>query len=55
MLLALDGKLHIAPIEDMPGGVNNVLDMATGTGNWAIDFGRPTSTLFLYHLISASD
>jgi len=48
MLLALDGKLHVAPIENMAGGLNNVLDIATGTGNWAIDFGGPTSTLFLY-------
>ncbi|KAN0112548.1 S-adenosyl-L-methionine-dependent methyltransferase [Hyaloscypha variabilis] len=38
MLLALDGKLHVAPIEDMAGGLHNVLDVATGTGNWAIDF-----------------
>ena len=55
MLLALDGKLHIAPIEDMAGGLNNVLDIATGTGNWAIDFGRLASTLFLYLQISAAD
>ncbi|KAE9375862.1 S-adenosyl-L-methionine-dependent methyltransferase [Stipitochalara longipes BDJ] len=38
MLLTLDGKLHVAPIEDMAGGLHNVLDIATGTGNWAIDF-----------------
>jgi len=47
MLLALDGKLHVAPIEDMAGGLHNVLDVATGTGNWAIDFGEPKSTDFL--------
>ncbi len=41
MLLALDGKLHVAPIEGMAGGLHNVLDVATGTGNWAIDFGEP--------------
>jgi len=41
MILALDGKLHIAPIEDMAGGLHNVLDIGTGTGNWAIDFGKP--------------
>ena len=46
MLLALDGKLHVAPIEDMAGGLHNVLDVATGTGNWAIDFGEPKSTHF---------
>jgi ubiquinone/menaquinone biosynthesis C-methylase UbiE len=55
MLLALDGKLHIAPIEDMTGGLNNVLDIATGTGNWAIDFGRPASSLFLYLPIFAAN
>ena len=41
MLLALDGKLHVAPIEDIAGGLHNILDVATGTGNWAIDFGEP--------------
>ena len=53
MLLTLDGKLHVAPIENMAGGLHNVLDIATGTGNWAIDFGGPTSTLFLYLWIFA--
>ncbi|PMD63054.1 S-adenosyl-L-methionine-dependent methyltransferase [Hyaloscypha bicolor E] len=47
MLLALDGKLHVAPIENMPGGLHNVLDIATGTGNWAIDFANayPTTSV----------
>ena len=31
----LDGKLHVAPI---PQDVQNVLDVGTGTGIWAIDF-----------------
>ena len=48
MLLTLDGKLHVAPIEDIAGGLHNVLDIATGTGNWAIDFGGSISTQFLY-------
>lgn len=39
MLLILDGKLHVAPIENIKGGLHNVLDIATGTGIWAIDFG----------------
>jgi len=39
MLLTLDGKLHLAPVEEMEGGLHNVLDIATGTGIWAIDFG----------------
>ena len=29
----------MAPIEEIPGGVRNVLDIGTGTGIWAIDFG----------------
>jgi hypothetical protein len=42
--LTFDGKLHIAPIEEMKGGIHNVLDIGTGTGIWAIDFG--TTPLF---------
>ncbi|KAF2713866.1 S-adenosyl-L-methionine-dependent methyltransferase [Pleomassaria siparia CBS 279.74] len=34
--LRLDGKLHLAPIGQEPG---RVLDIGTGTGIWAIDFG----------------
>jgi hypothetical protein len=37
-LLTLDGKLNLAPIEEMPGGIHSVLDIGTGTGIWAIDF-----------------
>lgn len=37
-LLTLDGKLALAPIEEMIGGIHNVLDIGTGTGIWAIDF-----------------
>jgi ubiquinone/menaquinone biosynthesis C-methylase UbiE len=33
--LTLDGKLHLAPIDPNP---QNVLDIGTGTGIWAIDF-----------------
>ncbi len=35
----MDGKLHLAPIEEMKGGLTNVLDIGTGTGIWAIEFG----------------
>jgi ribosomal protein L11 methylase PrmA len=38
-LLTFDGKLSLAPIEEMPGGIHNVIDIGTGTGIWAIDFG----------------
>ncbi|RMJ27814.1 hypothetical protein PHISP_01308 [Aspergillus sp. HF37] len=34
--LMLDGKLHQAPI---PPDVKRVLDIGTGTGKWAVDFG----------------
>jgi predicted RNA methylase len=37
--MTFDGKLHIAPIEEIKGGIHNVLDIGTGTGIWAIDFG----------------
>ncbi|KAF2099340.1 S-adenosyl-L-methionine-dependent methyltransferase [Rhizodiscina lignyota] len=33
-LLTLDGKLHLAPIENNP---HRILDVGTGTGIWAID------------------
>jgi ubiquinone/menaquinone biosynthesis C-methylase UbiE len=34
--MLFDGKLVLAPIDDMP--LHNVLDVATGTGAWAIEF-----------------
>src|SRR5450756_2017626 len=34
--ITLDGKLHLAPIGPNP---QNVLDVATGTGIWAVEFG----------------
>ncbi|KAM3081282.1 hypothetical protein ACMFMG_005239 [Clarireedia jacksonii] len=35
-LITLDNKLHLAPIQD----AQNVLDIATGTGIWAIEFAQ---------------
>ena len=32
----MNGKLHLAPTGD---NLNNVLDLGTGTGIWAIEFG----------------
>jgi hypothetical protein len=37
-LPTLDGKLNLAPIEKVSGGIHTVLDIGTGTGIWAIDF-----------------
>jgi hypothetical protein len=34
--ITLNGKLHLAPIGPTP---ENVLDIGTGTGIWAIEFG----------------
>jgi methylase of polypeptide subunit release factors len=34
--LTLDDKLYLSPIKD---NVQNVLDIGTGTGIWAIEFG----------------
>jgi hypothetical protein len=44
-LLTLRGKLHLAPIENMQ--LHNVMDIGTGTGIWAADFGIiPLSFVF---------
>lgn len=45
-LLTLSGELYNAPIKDLPGGLHNVLDIATGTGIWAIEFGTSTPPPF---------
>jgi SAM-dependent methyltransferase len=37
-LLTLGGSLNKAPLESLPNGLQNVLDLGTGTGIWAIDF-----------------
>lgn len=47
MLRLLNGHLHFAPIG---AGPQRVLDIGTGTGNWAVDFGK-TEAFFLSHLI----
>jgi ubiquinone/menaquinone biosynthesis C-methylase UbiE len=35
-MMTLDGKLHLAPIGN---NIHNCLDVGTGTGIWATDFG----------------
>ena len=37
-LLTLDDQLSLAPIGN---NLQNVLDVGTGTGIWALDFGKP--------------
>jgi methylase of polypeptide subunit release factors len=37
LLILLDNELHLAPIDK---NVQNVLDVGTGTGIWAIEFGK---------------
>jgi len=39
--IMLDGKLHTAPISN----TRRVLDLATGTGIWAIEFGKSLNTI----------
>jgi hypothetical protein len=36
-LTTLKGELHLAPLGDR---IRNALDLATGTGIWATQFGR---------------
>ncbi|KAK5661110.1 hypothetical protein OQA88_11000 [Cercophora sp. LCS_1] len=38
LTLSLDGKLFLAPLGKHKGAVQNVLDVGTGTGIWAMDF-----------------
>jgi hypothetical protein len=38
-LIGFHGKLCFAPVKEMKGGLQNILDIGTGTGIWAIDFG----------------
>jgi ubiquinone/menaquinone biosynthesis C-methylase UbiE len=47
--ITLDGKLHLAPIDPNP---QNVLDVATGTGIWAVEFGtKPFSQIYIKYLL----
>jgi ubiquinone/menaquinone biosynthesis C-methylase UbiE len=39
--LTLEGRLHLAPLPDSP---QKVLDIGTGSGNWAIEFGTAISS-----------
>jgi len=42
--MTLDNKLSLAPLKREP---QHVLDLGTGTGIWAIDYGNYTSPVFL--------
>ncbi|KAK8010283.1 S-adenosyl-L-methionine-dependent methyltransferase [Apiospora arundinis] len=43
--LALDGHLALAPMQSTP---KHVINVATGTGIWALDFGMYSVTWFLW-------
>ncbi|KAK8210132.1 hypothetical protein M8818_003619 [Zalaria obscura] len=45
--MTVEGKLHLAPLD--PSKLHNALDLATGTGIWAIDFGK--APLALQHAL----
>lgn len=49
--LTLDGKLYLAPIAEEP---RRVLDIATGSGIWAIDFGKTGDLVKLANLTCCS-
>lgn len=51
----MSGNLYNAPIKDLPGGVHNVLDIGTGTGIWALDFGKFSFHVLSYHWCSNRD
>jgi ubiquinone/menaquinone biosynthesis C-methylase UbiE len=56
--MTLDDHLFLAPIKENP---QHVLDIGTGTGIWAIDFGKFSSEwcrdllIFLSHQVSIGD
>jgi ubiquinone/menaquinone biosynthesis C-methylase UbiE len=43
--MSLDGKLYLSPL---PDDVQNVLDVGTGTGLWAMDFGASIHVCYLF-------
>ena len=43
--LTFGGKIYNAPIDEQ--GARRVLDVGTGTGIWAIDFGTPPRSKFV--------
>ena len=43
-LLTFDGKLGLCPANEKDAKVGRVLDVGTGTGIWAIDYGIPSSS-----------
>jgi hypothetical protein len=50
-MLTLGGKLYLAPI---PKDIHNALDVGTGTGIWATDFGMLIPGFSLHPLTSDS-
>lgn len=52
MLTMMDRNLFLAPISSSP---NRVLDLGTGTGVWAIDFGKSFINFMICFVMGADD
>jgi hypothetical protein len=50
--LTFDGKLYLAPLKDIKGGIHNSLDIATGTGIWALEFGLTPIPTISAHVLT---
>jgi SAM-dependent methyltransferase len=48
--ITLDGQLHLAPIGPKP---KNVLDIGTGTGIWAVEFGTGSSLILPFTILKS--
>jgi ubiquinone/menaquinone biosynthesis C-methylase UbiE len=51
-LMTLGNKLSLAPLKREP---QHVLDLGTGTGIWAIEYGNLNSTSYLDHSLQKAN